>query len=107
MIDQNFYFKNKQKAMKKKSCLTPSLFFPSWSFIFHLHCSLGCTNSVGQAVEHGQKWIHATDVCQVCSCEEGITKCERMECDVPCTHPVMKPNHCCPECNGNNLFIYL
>lgn len=57
-------------------------------------------------MEHGQKWIHATDVCQVCSCEEGITKCERMECDVPCTHPVMKPNHCCPECNGNNSFIY-
>lgn len=57
-------------------------------------------------MEHGQKWIHATDVCQVCSCEEGITKCERMECEVPCTHPVMKPNHCCPECNGINSFIY-
>lgn len=65
---------------------------------------LGCKNSVGQTMEHGQKWIHPTDLCQVCSCEDGISKCERVECDVPCTHPVVQANRCCPECNGK-LFI--
>ncbi|GIY58000.1 hypothetical protein CDAR_284731 [Caerostris darwini] len=60
----------------------------------------GCTNSLGQPVEHGQKWIHHSDVCQECSCRDGASKCERIACKIPCTHPVMRPDVCCPECNG-------
>ncbi|XP_071044189.1 kielin/chordin-like protein [Parasteatoda tepidariorum] len=65
-------------------------------------CSVckGCVNSVGQVVEHGQKWIHHSDICQICSCSDSVTKCERITCKIPCTHPVMKPEVCCPECNG-------
>ncbi|GBM21432.1 Kielin/chordin-like protein [Araneus ventricosus] len=65
-------------------------------------CSVckGCTNSVGQPVEHGQKWIHHSDVCQECTCRDGVSKCDRIACKIPCTHPVMRPDVCCPECNG-------
>ncbi|GIY01307.1 hypothetical protein CEXT_251001 [Caerostris extrusa] len=59
-----------------------------------------CTNSLGQPVEYGQKWIHHSDVCQECSCRDGASKCERIACKIPCTHPVMRPDVCCPECNG-------
>ncbi|GFX10559.1 transposable element Tcb2 transposase [Trichonephila clavipes] len=64
-----------------------------------------CTNSLGQPTEHGQKWIHHSDVCQECSCRDGISKCERIACKIPCTHPVMRSDVCCPECNGRETVL--
>ncbi|KFM81702.1 Kielin/chordin-like protein, partial [Stegodyphus mimosarum] len=58
----------------------------------------GCLNSNGQYIEHGRKWTHSNDICQICSCDEGVIKCDRVLCDVPCTHPVRKPDVCCAEC---------
>ncbi|KAG8188974.1 hypothetical protein JTE90_010063 [Oedothorax gibbosus] len=60
----------------------------------------GCVDSFGQPVQHGHKWVHRSDTCQVCTCENSITQCERIVCKIPCTHPIKKSDTCCPECNG-------
>ncbi|XP_023238974.1 uncharacterized protein LOC111637659 [Centruroides sculpturatus] len=60
----------------------------------------GCIDKSGRHLQHGNRWMHPSDFCQVCSCEEGIIRCTRMMCDIQCTHPIQRTNQCCPDCSG-------
>ncbi|CAH1263916.1 NOTCH1 [Branchiostoma lanceolatum] len=52
----------------------------------------------GQEYQHQDLWSPTFDSCQICTCLEGETQCEPVDCDLPCTHPVVPPGECCGDC---------
>ncbi|XP_022244270.1 kielin/chordin-like protein [Limulus polyphemus] len=60
----------------------------------------GCEDEMRRHLEHGRRWIHPRDNCQVCTCLEGKIRCDRQKCDARCSHPIKRSNRCCPDCNG-------
>lgn len=59
-----------------------------------------CLTSDGRRYEEGDGWH---DGCRDCVCHAGREMCALLTCSVPgCAHPVVKPDHCCPMCEGRN-----
>lgn len=57
-----------------------------------------CLTSNGQRYEEGDSWH---DGCRDCYCHSGREMCVLISCPVPsCSHPVVKPDQCCPTCEG-------
>lgn len=57
-----------------------------------------CLTSNGQKYEEGEGWH---DGCRDCYCHSGREMCVLISCSVPsCLHPVVKPDQCCPTCEG-------
>ncbi|XP_019630752.1 PREDICTED: kielin/chordin-like protein isoform X25 [Branchiostoma belcheri] len=52
----------------------------------------------GLEYQHLDSWSPMFDACQICTCLEGETQCEPVDCDLPCTHPVVPPGECCGDC---------
>ncbi|XP_035668270.1 kielin/chordin-like protein isoform X5 [Branchiostoma floridae] len=63
-------------------------------------CCPRCKACIQEGLEyqHQDSWSPMFDSCQVCTCLEGETQCEPVDCDLPCTHPVVPPGECCGEC---------
>lgn len=63
-----------------------------------------CLTSNGHRYEEGDSWH---DGCRDCYCHSGREMCVLISCPVPsCSHPVVKPDQCCPTCEGMSLQFY-
>lgn len=57
-----------------------------------------CLTSSGRRYKEGDSWH---DGCRDCYCHSGREMCVLISCPVPtCSHPVVKPDQCCPTCEG-------
>lgn len=60
-----------------------------------------CLTSNGHRYEEGDSWH---DGCRDCYCHSGREMCVLISCPVPnCSHPVVRPDQCCPTCEGMSL----
>ena len=60
-----------------------------------------CLTSNGHRYEEGDGWH---DGCRDCYCHSGREMCVLISCPVPsCAHPVVRPDQCCPTCEGTSL----
>uniref|UniRef100_A0A1B6E548 Uncharacterized protein n=2 Tax=Clastoptera arizonana TaxID=38151 RepID=A0A1B6E548_9HEMI len=56
-----------------------------------------CHDDTRTVRQEGERW--QKDVCTHCKCERKQVTCVQVECAQPsCTHPVQKPEKCCPIC---------
>lgn len=63
-----------------------------------------CLTSNGHRYEEGDSWH---DGCRDCYCHSGREMCVLISCPVPsCSHPVVRPDQCCPTCEGMSLQLY-
>ncbi|XP_033628595.1 kielin/chordin-like protein [Asterias rubens] len=60
----------------------------------------GCVDDFGDSHEHMSHWTPVFSVCQDCYCEEGQIACEVIQCQSQCSHAIIKPENCCPICDG-------
>lgn len=61
-----------------------------------------CHTSNGRRYEEGDSWH---DGCRDCFCHSGREMCVLISCPIPsCPHPVVKPDQCCPTCDG--MFLH-
>ncbi|XP_067336699.1 cysteine-rich motor neuron 1 protein isoform X2 [Channa argus] len=59
-----------------------------------------CLTSSGHQYEEGDSWH---DGCRDCYCHSGREMCVLISCPVPsCSHPVVKPDQCCPTCEDDS-----
>uniref|UniRef100_A0A3P8RM14 Cysteine rich transmembrane BMP regulator 1 (Chordin like) n=1 Tax=Amphiprion percula TaxID=161767 RepID=A0A3P8RM14_AMPPE len=59
-----------------------------------------CLTSNGHRYEEGDGWH---DGCRDCYCHSGREMCVLISCPVPsCSHPVVKPDQCCPTCEDES-----
>ncbi|XP_072221440.1 cysteine-rich motor neuron 1 protein isoform X5 [Leuresthes tenuis] len=59
-----------------------------------------CLTSNGQRFEEGDSWH---DGCRDCYCHSGREMCVLISCPMPsCSHPVVKPDQCCPTCEDES-----
>uniref|UniRef100_A0A8C2XTH2 Cysteine-rich motor neuron 1 protein n=1 Tax=Cyclopterus lumpus TaxID=8103 RepID=A0A8C2XTH2_CYCLU len=59
-----------------------------------------CLTSNGQRYEEGDGWH---DGCRDCYCHSGREMCVLISCPVPsCSHPVVRPDQCCPTCEDES-----
>ncbi|RWS27674.1 BMP-binding endothelial regulator protein-like protein [Leptotrombidium deliense] len=55
-------------------------------------------------LKSGEQWIDSKDACRQFICMSGVITESRMQCFVPCRHPIApKKNECCPLCKGCEL----
>ncbi|KAK2879228.1 hypothetical protein Q8A67_020019 [Cirrhinus molitorella] len=55
-----------------------------------------CLTAGGRRFEEGEGWH---DGCRDCYCHAGREMCVLITCPIPtCTHPVLRPDQCCPTC---------
>ncbi|CAM9334740.1 unnamed protein product, partial [Lampetra planeri] len=60
-----------------------------------------CFTSNGRRYEEGDGWH---DGCRDCYCHSGREMCVLISCPVPsCSHPVVRPDQCCPTCEDETL----
>uniref|UniRef100_A0A9J8BIA6 Cysteine-rich motor neuron 1 protein n=1 Tax=Cyprinus carpio carpio TaxID=630221 RepID=A0A9J8BIA6_CYPCA len=58
-----------------------------------------CLTAGGRRFEEGDGWH---DGCRDCFCHAGREMCVLITCPVPsCTHPVLRPDQCCPGCEAD------
>uniref|UniRef100_A0A8C6PPA7 Cysteine rich transmembrane BMP regulator 1 (Chordin like) n=1 Tax=Nothobranchius furzeri TaxID=105023 RepID=A0A8C6PPA7_NOTFU len=59
-----------------------------------------CLTSNGLHYEEGASWH---DGCRDCYCHSGREMCVLISCPIPsCSHPVVKPDQCCPTCEDES-----
>nr|XP_061824703.1 cysteine-rich motor neuron 1 protein-like [Nerophis lumbriciformis] len=59
-----------------------------------------CFSSNGHRYEEGESWH---DGCRDCYCHSGREMCVLISCPAPsCSHPVVKPDQCCPTCEDES-----
>uniref|UniRef100_A0A1A7Y0S3 Cysteine rich transmembrane BMP regulator 1 (Chordin like) n=1 Tax=Iconisemion striatum TaxID=60296 RepID=A0A1A7Y0S3_9TELE len=59
-----------------------------------------CLTSNGLRYEEGASWH---DGCRDCYCQSGREMCVLISCPKPsCSHPVIKPDQCCPTCEDES-----
>lgn len=59
-----------------------------------------CLTSNGHRYEEGESWH---DGCRDCYCLAGREMCVLISCPVPsCTNLVVRPDQCCPTCEGTS-----
>uniref|UniRef100_A0A3P9ICL6 Cysteine-rich motor neuron 1 protein n=1 Tax=Oryzias latipes TaxID=8090 RepID=A0A3P9ICL6_ORYLA len=90
----NGYRQNKKGCsvcMCKESIPSPTIPAPTPSY---------CLTSNGHRYEEGDSWH---DGCRDCYCHSGREMCVLISCPMPsCTHPVVKPDQCCPSCEDES-----
>uniref|UniRef100_UPI00358E89B8 uncharacterized protein isoform X2 n=1 Tax=Myxine glutinosa TaxID=7769 RepID=UPI00358E89B8 len=57
----------------------------------------GCVH-LGKLHKDGKEWEVTNIPCLLCSCRKGQTTCVRLQCEVPCSHPLPSPGKCCASC---------
>ncbi|KAK9958719.1 hypothetical protein ABG768_010824 [Culter alburnus] len=63
------------------------------------HCD-GCMYG-GVEYQNGQEFADPADHCGRCMCRNGHVTCSKRECRNPgCSYPVIRPDQCCPVCDG-------
>ncbi|XP_038047824.1 kielin/chordin-like protein isoform X2 [Patiria miniata] len=60
----------------------------------------GCIDDLGERHDHQSLWTPVLNVCQECLCLEGQITCETIQCQTQCSHAIIRPEYCCPICNG-------
>ncbi|XP_015206403.1 cysteine-rich motor neuron 1 protein-like isoform X1 [Lepisosteus oculatus] len=59
-----------------------------------------CLTANGQRYKEGESWH---DGCRDCYCHDAREMCLLITCPVPsCSHPVVRPNQCCPSCEDES-----
>ncbi|XP_032498375.1 kielin/chordin-like protein isoform X12 [Phocoena sinus] len=62
--------------------------------------SPGCEYE-GQLYEEGANFLSSSNPCLQCSCLRSLVRCVPMKCPpIPCPEPVLRPGHCCPNCQA-------
>ncbi|KAI7802308.1 kielin/chordin-like protein isoform X1 [Triplophysa rosa] len=67
------------------------------------HCCPRCDGCMYAGVEYqnGQEFSDPADHCGRCMCMSGYVTCNRRQCHHPgCSHPITRPDQCCPVCDG-------
>lgn len=64
-------------------------------------CSTCTVNGIERL--HGESWPSESDTCRTCQCKEGVTKCEKTQCDCSARH---RDLHCCPQCNHDKVCLH-
>nr|XP_055029771.1 kielin/chordin-like protein isoform X2 [Misgurnus anguillicaudatus] len=60
----------------------------------------GCRYA-GVEYRNGQEFSDSADRCRHCVCTNGQVNCNRRPCHNPgCSHPITRPDQCCPVCDG-------
>ncbi|XP_065139710.1 kielin/chordin-like protein isoform X3 [Paramisgurnus dabryanus] len=60
----------------------------------------GCRYA-GLEYRNGQEFSDPADRCGLCVCTNGQVNCNRRPCHNPgCSHPITRPDQCCPVCDG-------
>ncbi|XP_032498377.1 kielin/chordin-like protein isoform X14 [Phocoena sinus] len=63
-------------------------------------CWPGCEYE-GQLYEEGANFLSSSNPCLQCSCLRSLVRCVPMKCPpIPCPEPVLRPGHCCPNCQA-------
>ena len=58
----------------------------------------------GQTFKNGDQWKSPNNSCQMCHCEQGISRCDLQECPAPaCGQPIELNDECCPVCPNRFL----
>ncbi|XP_065200014.1 dorsal-ventral patterning protein Sog [Planococcus citri] len=51
--------------------------------------------------EHGTQWTSTLNVCSMCNCNRGVTKCDDIQCPaLNCPQKYTVPGVCCPSCHN-------
>ncbi|XP_048024025.1 kielin/chordin-like protein isoform X3 [Megalobrama amblycephala] len=55
----------------------------------------------GVKYQNGQEFADPADHCGQCMCRNGHVTCKKRKCRNPgCSYPVIRPDQCCPVCDG-------
>ncbi|KAF4091893.1 hypothetical protein AMELA_G00042140 [Ameiurus melas] len=82
-------------------CPRPTCNYPVTGTCCQNNCNAPPADCVyeGRLYRHTQRFYHPTDVCQLCSCTNGMVNCNHKPCPfASCTHPVQQ--ECCRTCDG-------